>query len=104
MARLPLYRYPFDKEGLEILTFAELLAAMRELERQLNGLLAPDWRWCDLRFNIVERHPTYATYEVRQNGDFVGRVIVMPYCAQPPRIGPESIAADRSTRHKAGSR
>lgn len=104
MARLPLYRYPFDKEGLEVLTFAESIAAMRELERQLNMFLEPDWRWCDLRFKVVERHPTYAIYEVAHNDEYAGRAIVMPYCAEPPKIGPQSATAVRPADHRNRTR
>lgn len=37
MAQIPLYRYPFDKEGHETLTFHESIAAMRELEHSCTG-------------------------------------------------------------------
>ncbi|MGA8531724.1 MAG: hypothetical protein WB622_18530 [Acidobacteriaceae bacterium] len=90
MTHIYLYRYPFDATGSQILTFAESLAAMQELERQLNAMLKPDWRWCDLGLEIVERHPTYVIYEVMHHQEFIGRAVVMPYCADPPRKHPNA--------------
>jgi hypothetical protein len=104
MTDMYLYRYPFDEEGLHILTLAEAVAAMRELERQLNGMLGADWRWCDLIVEIIERHPTYVIYEIEHNGKDVGRAVVMPYCAEPPRIGPESTVYDRTLEEKIRTR
>ncbi len=91
MTHIYLYRYPFDEAGTAILTFAESLAAMQELERQLNAMLKPDWRWCDLRLEIVERHPTYVVYKVTHHQEFIGRAIVMPYCADPPKKRPDTV-------------
>ncbi len=90
MTHIYLYRYPFDEAGSAILTFAESLAAMQELERQLNAMLKADWRWCDLLLEIVERHPTYIVYEVTHHREFMGRAVVMPYCADPPKKRPET--------------
>jgi hypothetical protein len=80
MTQRNLYRYPFDEEGREILTLLESIAAMRELERQVNRLCRFDWRWCDLRLTIVERHPTYLIYEIHHHNKYLGQAIVMP-CA-----------------------
>lgn len=90
MGHIYLYAYPFDETGTHTLTFAESLAAMHELERQLNAMLKPDWRWCDLLLEIVERHPTYVIYEVTHGDQFIGRAVVMPYCADPPKKHPDS--------------
>jgi len=78
MTQPVLYRYPFDEEGRETLTLVESIAAMQELERQVNRLCRFDWRWCDLVLTVVERHPTYLVYEIRHHGKFAGRAIVMP--------------------------
>ena len=101
MPHLALYRYPFDEKGSAILTFAESLAAMQELERQLNAMLKPDWRWCDLRLEIVERHPTYVIYEVSHYEEFIARAVVMPYCADPPKKQP---AVEQALYEKIRSR
>jgi hypothetical protein len=93
MPNIYLYRYPFDETGSSLLTFAETLAAMQELERQLNAMLKPDWRWCDLRLVIVERHPTYVVYDVTHRDEWMGRAVVMPYCADPPKKQPETAIA-----------
>lgn len=85
MPHVYLYPYPFDETGSHTLTFSESLAAMQELERQLNAMLKPDWRWCDLGLEIVERHPTYVIYEVTHHSEFMGRAVVVPYCADPPK-------------------
>lgn len=98
------YRYPFDEQGTAILTFAESLAAMQELERQLNGLLKPDWRWCDLRLEVVERHPTYVVYKVTHLEEFMGRAVVMPYCAEPPKKQPDTSIDERSLLEKLRAR
>jgi hypothetical protein len=90
MTHIYLYRYPFDEAGGATLTFAESLAAMQELERQLNAMLKADWRWCDLRLEIVERHPTYVVYDVAHHGQLMGRAVVMPYCADPPKKRPDT--------------
>jgi hypothetical protein len=82
MINRTLYRYPFDEEGREILTLVESIAAMQELERQINRLCAVDWRWCDLRLSVVERHPTYVIYEIQNGDQYSGRAIVMPYASQ----------------------
>lgn len=78
-----LYRYPFDKEGREILTLIESIAAMQELEQQINRLCDLDWRWCDLRLSVVERHPTYLIYEIHYRDVYTGRAIVMPHVSRP---------------------
>src|SRR5579872_3498344 len=79
MPQTTLYRYPFDEEGREILTLVESIAAMQELEHQINRLCNLDWRWCDLRLTIVERHPTYVIYEIHHRDAYSGRAIVMPH-------------------------
>jgi len=78
MPQRTLYRYPFDEEGRETLTLVESIAAMRELEQQINRLCTLDWRWCDLRLSVVERHPTYVVYEIHHRDAYSGRAIVMP--------------------------
>jgi hypothetical protein len=103
MPHIYLYRYPFDETASPVLTFAESLAAMQELERQLNAMLKPDWRWCDLRLAIVERHPTYVVYEVTHHEEFIGRAIVMPYCADPPKKQPDT-AVEKALYEKIRSR
>jgi hypothetical protein len=104
MTQIPLYRYPFDKEGSETLTLEESIAAMRELEEQLNGMLNPDWRWCDLRLKVIERHPTYVIYEIAHREKYAGQAVVMPYSADPPKIGPLSTINDRTLHNKIRSR
>lgn len=104
MTQIPLYRYPFDDEGRQILTFAESLAAMRELERQLSTMLPTDWRWCDLRLSVVERHPTYVVYDVQHHDRMMGRAVVMPYSAEPPKIEPESALDEDALREKIRAR
>ena len=103
MAPLHLFRYPFDEKGSPVLTFAESLAAMQELERQLSARLQPDWRWCDLGFTIVERHPTYVIYEVTHLQSWIGRIVVMPYSADPPKKEPEA-ALERALYERLRSR
>ena len=100
MAQIPLYRYPFDKEGHETITFHESIAAMRELEQQLHGMLKRDWRWCDLRLKVIERHPTYVIYEVEHHEKYAGQAVVMPYSADTPKIGPSSTINDRTLHNK----
>jgi len=78
MTQRVLYRYPFDEEGRETLTLVESIAAMQELERQVNRLCRFDWRWCDLTLSVVERHPTYLIYEIRHHSKYAGQAIVMP--------------------------
>lgn len=78
MPQTTLYRYPFDKGGREVLTLGESIAAMQELEFQINRLCNFDWRWCDLSLSVVERHPTYVIYEIHHRGACTGRAIVMP--------------------------
>lgn len=104
MPHVYLYRYPFDDAGSATLTFAESLAAMQELERQLNALLKPDWRWCDLHLEVIERHPTWVVYEVRHHGELMGRAVVMPYCANPPRKQPETASDQKSLYEKLRAR
>jgi hypothetical protein len=82
MPNRTLYRYPFDEEGREILTLVESIAAMQELEHQINRLCSLDWRWCDLRLSVIERHPTYVIYEIHHREQYSGRAIVMPYASQ----------------------
>jgi hypothetical protein len=104
MTHIYLYRYPFDETGSQFLTFAESLAAMQELERQLNAMLPTDWRWCDLRLEIVERHPTYVVYQVKHNEEFVGRAVVMPYCADPPKKRSDSAVNEQTLYEKIRAR
>jgi hypothetical protein len=78
MPQTTLYRYPFDEGGREMLTLGESLAAMQELEYQINRLCAFDWRWCDLSLSVVERHPMYVIYEIHHREAYTGRAIVMP--------------------------
>jgi hypothetical protein len=104
MAQIPLYRYPFDKEGHETLTFDESIAAMCELEQKLNVMLKRDWRWCDLRPKVIERHPTYVIYEVEHHEKYAGQAVVMPYSADPAKIGPLSTINDRTLHNKIRSR
>jgi len=104
MGHIYLYRYPFDEAGTATLTFAESLAAMQELERQLNGLLQPDWRWCDLRLEIVERHPTWVVYKVTHHDEVMGRAVVMPYSANPPRKQPDTATGEQSLYEKLRAR
>jgi len=73
-----LYRYPFDDDGREVLTLVESIAAMQELEHQINRLCDDEWRWCDLRLSVVERHPTYVIYEIHHRDEYSGQAIVMP--------------------------
>lgn len=93
MDEIPLYRYPFDNEGRKLLTLEELLAALRNLDCELNTLLIQDWRWCDVRLTIVERHPTYCVYEVEHHGELKGRAVVNPFA-------PESTVNDRALQNK----
>lgn len=79
MLERTLYRYPFDNEGREVLTLVESVAAMQELERQINRLCNVEWRWCDLKLHVVERHPTYVIYEVHHRDEYSGQAIVMPH-------------------------
>lgn len=81
MSRRTLYRYPFDEQGGEILTLVESIAAMQELERQINRLCRLDWRWCDLRLSVVERHPTYVIYEIHHHDKYAGQAMVMPFAS-----------------------
>ncbi|HUB17612.1 MAG TPA: hypothetical protein VL990_03190 [Acidobacteriaceae bacterium] len=92
MTQRILYRYPFDEEGREILTLVESIAAMQELERQINRLCGCEWRWCDLQLSIVERHPTYLIYEIHHHRRYAGQAIVMPYASA--KDGPGSAFTD----------
>lgn len=74
--QMSLYQYPFDKEGDKTLSFDESIIAMRELERQLNLMLNPNWRWCDCRLQVTERHLTYVIYDVEHHGKHIGRAVV----------------------------
>jgi hypothetical protein len=89
-----LYRYPFDDEGREILTLVESIAAMQELERQINRICEADWRWCDLRLNVIERHPTYLVYEIHHHRRYMGQALVMPYSSA--KGGPLSALSDHA--------
>ncbi len=95
MARSGLYRYPFDKDGEPALTFGEAIAAARNLEAQLNGLMK-HWTWPDVSVTIFERRPGYVRYEVRRHGEFVGVATVMPFSAEPPKLDSESAPEGRS--------
>jgi hypothetical protein len=94
MTQRLLYRYPFDEEGREILTLVESIAAMQELERQINRLCRLDWQWCDLRLSVVERHPTYLIYEIHHHHRYMGQMIVMPYASG--KDGPHSAFSDHA--------
>jgi hypothetical protein len=96
MIRSGLYRYPFDKDGDPILTFGEAIAAARNLETQLNGMLKR-WTWPDVTLTIFERRPGYVRYEVRRHGEYVGIATVMPFVTDSEKIEPES----DGKRHKA---
>jgi hypothetical protein len=98
MTRSGLYRYPFDKDGEPVLTFGEAIAAARNLEGQLNGLLKR-WTWPDVTLTIFERHPGYVRYEVRRHGEYVGIATVMPFVTDVEKMGPEM--SDEGKRHKA---
>jgi hypothetical protein len=87
-ARSGLYRYPFDKDGEPVLTFGEAIAAARNLEAQLNGMLKR-WIWPDVKLTIFERRPGYVRYEVRRQGEYVGIATVMPFVTDPEKMGPE---------------
>lgn len=97
MTRSGLYRYPFDKDGDATLTFGEAIAAARNLEAQLNGMLR-HWTWPDVTLTIFERRPGYVRYEVRRQGEYIGIATVMPFIVEPERIGPEAAAADKRPR------
>ena len=102
MTRSRLYRYPFDKDGDPVLTFGEAIAAARNLEAQLNGLMK-HWTWPDVAVTIFERRPGYVRYEVRRHGEYVGIATVMPFTAEPPRMEPESAGEGRveDVEHKS---
>ena len=97
MTRSGLYRYPFDKDGEPVLTFGEAIAAARNLEGQLNGILKR-WTWPDVTLTIFERRPGYVRYEVRRQGEFVGIATVMPFVTDAEKMGPET--SDVGKRHK----
>lgn len=96
MTERTLYRYPFDEEGHEVLTLGESIAAMQELEHQINRLCSLDWRWCDLRLNVVERHPAYVIYEIHHRQEYSGRAVVMP-CASPSAMNDLRLAISDQT-------
>ena len=96
MMRSGLYRYPFDKDGDPVLTFGEAIAAARNLETQLNGMLKR-WTWPDITLAIFERRPGYVRYEVRRHGEYVGIATVMPFVTDSEKIEPES----DGKRHRA---
>ena len=104
MSQRTLYRYPFDEEGRETLTLVESIAAMQELELQINRLCDFDWGWCDLRLSVIERHPTYVIYGIEHRDEWVGRAIVMPYVAAQVAIEPQSIFNDRTLLNKIRAR
>ena len=91
-----LYRYPFDEEGREILTLVESIAAMQELERQINRLCRLDWRWCDLTLSVVERHPTYLFTRSTITSKYIGQAIVMPFASARGEDGPHSALSDQA--------
>jgi hypothetical protein len=95
-----LYRYPFDEEGRETLTFIESISAMQELERQINRLCDCGWRWCDLRLSVIERHPTYVIYGIEHRDECVGTVIVMPHVAAHVATEPQSTFNGRTLLNK----
>lgn len=98
MMRSGLYRYPFDKDGDPVLTFGEAIAAARNLETQLNGMLKR-WTWPDVTLTIFERRPGYVRYEVRRQGEYVGIATVMPFIMDSDKI--ESEPSSEGKRHKA---
>lgn len=100
MTQRILYRYPFDEEGREILTLGESIAAMQELERQINRLCPFDWRWCDLRLAVVERHPTYVIYAIHHHEKYAGQAIVMPYVSPARMDSPQSAVTDQALYRK----
>ena len=104
MPQRTLYRYPFDEEGREILTLVESIAAMQELEHQINRLCKLDWRWCDLRLSVVERHPTYVIYEIHHRDAYSGRAIVMPSASRVSMNVLPVILSDRALLIKIRAR
>ena len=96
MTQRLLYRYPFDEEGRETLTLVESIAAMQELERQINRLCRLDWRWCDLTLSVVERHPTYLIYEIHHHEKYAGQAIVMPFASARGAGVPQSALSDHA--------
>ena len=104
MPQRTLYRYPFDEEGREILTLVESIAAMQELEHQINRLCKLDWRWCDLRLSVVERHPTYVIYEIHHRDAYSGRAIVMPSASRVSMNDLPVILSDRALLIKVRAR
>ena len=104
MPQRTLYRYPFDEEGREILTLVESIAAMQELEHQINRLCKLDWRWCDLRLSVVERHPTYVIYEIHHRDAYSGRAIVMPSASRVSMNDLPVILSDRALLIKIRAR
>ncbi len=101
MTRSGLYRYPFDKDGDAVLTFGEAIAAARNLEIQLNGMLKR-WTWPDVTLTIFERRPGYVRYEVRRHGEYVGIATVMPFVTETEKIEPER-APDGKRRRSSGT-
>ncbi len=104
MPQRTLYRYPFDEEGREILTLVESIAAMQELEHQINRLCKLDWRWCDLRLSVVERHPTYVIYEIHHRDAYSGRAVVMPSASPVGMNDLRVILSDRALLIKIRAR
>lgn len=100
MPRSGLYRYPFDKDGDPVLTFGEAIAAARNLEAQLNGMMKR-WTWPDVTVTIFERRPGYVRYEVRRHGEYVGIATVMPFVAEPPKMEPEPASEGRNAGEKS---
>jgi hypothetical protein len=72
-----LYPYPFDAGGHDVLTLEESVAALRDLEHQLNEILPSGWRWQELRFATIERHHKMVIYRVKWNGEEVGKALVL---------------------------
>jgi hypothetical protein len=102
MTRSGLYRYPFDKDGDPVLTFGEAIAAARNLESQLNGMLKR-WTWPDVTLTIFERRPGYVRYEVRRHGEYVGIATVMPFMTEPEKMEPEGMHDARHRNRASGT-
>jgi hypothetical protein len=96
MTQPVLYRYPFDDEGREMLTLVESIAAMQELERQINQLCRLDWRWSDLTLRVVERHPTYVVYEIHHRQKYAGHALVMPFASARGAGVPQTALSDHA--------
>ncbi|MGA7523908.1 MAG: hypothetical protein WBW84_15760 [Acidobacteriaceae bacterium] len=83
------YPYPFDAKGDAVLTFAESVAASRDLEDQLNKVLPNGWQWSELQFKIIKRGHRVVIYLVERNGKEVGNAMVTPdHLPFWERVGP----------------